>query len=97
MGSEGRLYASDSSAETPMCPPRYYLREYRGGAIPWEKVRAVAEEHAGYTIRDSDIKEVAPRLSKYGVEALATLKKRDADDRYQVDRLTFVRPSAHLG
>ena len=77
--------------------PAYYFREYRGGMIPWEKVRAVAEEHAGYTIRDSDIKDIAPRLSKYGVEALATLRKKDGEDRYQVDRLTFVRPSAHLG
>ena len=77
--------------------PKYYFREYKGGATPWEKVRAVAEEHAGYTIRDSDIKEIAPRLSKYGVEALATIRKRDDHNRYQVDRMTFVRPSAHLG
>ena len=26
---------------------KYYFREYKGGAIPWEKVRAVAEEHSG--------------------------------------------------
>ena len=59
---------------------RYYFREYKGGAIPWEKVRAVAEEHSGYTSRDSDIKDIAPRLSKYGVEALATIQKREIDD-----------------
>ena len=52
-------------------------------------MRAVAEEHSGYTIRDSDIKDIAPRLSKYGVEALATIQKREIDDRYQVDRITF--------
>ena len=75
----------------------YYFREYKGGAIPWEKVRAVAEEHSGYTIRDSDIKDIAPRFSKYGVEALATIQQRKVDDRYQVDRITFVRPSARLG
>ena len=78
-------------------PLRYYLREYKGGAIPWEKVRAIAEEQSGYTIRDSDIKYIAPRLSKYGVEAMATIQKRETDDRYQVDRIAFVRPSAHLG
>ena len=41
--------------------------------------------------------DIVPRFAQSGVEALATVRQRGDENTYQVDRLAFVRPSAHLG
>ena len=84
--------------QTPLMgtPPKYIFREYKGGAIAWEKVRKMAEEHAGYTIHDMDVGEVAHRIVKYGVEALGSLEKDDASGQFIMNRMAFLWPSAYF-
>ena len=48
-------------------PINFCFLEMAGHAMLWEKVRRMAEDLAGYTIRESDVGEAG----KYGVEVLA--------------------------
>ena len=57
-------------------PIKFCFLDELGSAMLWEKVRKMAEDLAGYTIREGDVGEVVWRAGKYGVETLARLKKR---------------------
>ena len=56
-------------------PIKYCFLDDLGSAMLWEKVRKMAEDLAGYTVRESDVGEVVWRAGKYGVETLRGLRK----------------------
>ena len=79
-------------------PIKFCFLDELGNAMLWEKVRRMAEDLAGYTIRESDVGEVVWRAGKYGVETLARLKAdADAEVKFLMGKPLFMRPTAHVG
>ena len=77
---------------------KFCFLDEMGSAMLWEKVRRMAEDLAGYTIRESDVGEVVWRAGKYGVETLARIKEdADAEMKFSMGKPLFMRPTAHVG
>ena len=79
-------------------PIKYCFLDELGSAMLWEQVRRMAEDLAGYTIRESDVGEVVWRAGKYGVETLAQLREDvDAEMKFSKKKPLFMRSTANIG